>query len=64
MKKNPVLKLIKLWGTQAELARALEKTPQAIGLWKKKRRVPGNAIRKVLLLAKENGFELTVEDLL
>ena len=55
--------IIDLWPSSAELARRIGEKPIVVQRWKSRGRIPGEYDTKLVSQAKEDGLELTYEDL-
>ena len=68
---SPAQYVIHIFGGVRATARAISRTPGAIGFWKRDRNkggfggdIPGSMHKKILVIAKQSGLDLTPDDLI
>lgn len=59
---KPAAKIIAKFGTQAELARAIDRAPTTVNRWALSGYIPGPRQAEVMAAAKKRGVKLTAED--
>jgi hypothetical protein len=61
---SPAEVVIESFGGIRATARVLHLDPSAVSHWRFSGRVPGFHLRRILVLAKQHGIEITAEDLI